>query len=81
MAKSKLMKANEKIAKAVVGGYEKIENGVVDGYQKIEKGVVGGFSKMTDQFVDHFLTQDGETVADAKNRLAQEREAREKRHV
>ena len=36
MAKSKLVKANEKIADAVVGGYKKIEEGVVGGYKKIE---------------------------------------------
>ena len=38
MAKSKLVKANEKIADAVVGGYKKIEEGVVGGYKKIENG-------------------------------------------
>ena len=42
MAKSKLVKANEKIAENVVGGYKKIEEGVVGGYKKIENGVVGG---------------------------------------
>ena len=40
MAKSKLVKANEKIADAVVGGYRKIEEGVVGGYKKIENGAV-----------------------------------------
>lgn len=35
MAKSKLVKANEKIADAVVGGYKKIEEGVVGGYKKL----------------------------------------------
>ena len=39
MAKSKLVKANEKIAKKVTGGYKKIEEGVVGGYKKIEEGV------------------------------------------
>lgn len=34
MAKSKIVKANEKIAEAVTGGYKKIEKGVVDGYKK-----------------------------------------------
>ena len=51
MAKSKLVKANEKIADAVVSGYKKIENGVVKTYTKIE-----------DKFVDEFLTKDGETI-------------------
>ncbi len=66
MAKSKLIKANEKIAEGVVGGYRKIEN-----------GVVGGFTKMTDKFVDQFLTKEGESVEDAKKWLAAEQAARE----
>ena len=65
MAKSKLVKANEKIAEGVVDGYKKIEDGVVDGYKKIE-----------DKFVDQFLTKDGETVEDAKKRLKEEQNAR-----
>ena len=36
MAKSKLVKANDKIAEHVVSGYKKIEDGVVNGYQKVE---------------------------------------------
>ena len=58
MAKSKIVKANEKIAEKVVGGYKKIENAVVGGYTKIE-----------DKFVDMYLTKDGETVEQAKERL------------
>lgn len=58
MAKSKLVKVNQKIEKTVVEGYKKIEN-----------GVVGGFEKLTDKFVDEFLTKDGESVQDAKKRL------------
>ncbi len=61
MAKSKLVKANEKVADAVVGTYKKIEGAVVGGYTKIE-----------DKFVDQFLTRDGETVEEAKQRLKQE---------
>lgn len=72
MAKSKLVEANEKIAEGVVGGYKKIENGVVGGYKKIEDGVVEGFTRLTDRFVDQFLTREGESVADAKKRLAEE---------
>lgn len=77
MAKSKLVKANEKIAESVVGGYKKIENGVVGGYKKIEDGVVGGFTKMTDKFVDSYLTKDGESIEDAKKRLSEEKVQRE----
>lgn len=69
MAKSKLVKANEKIAGAVVDGYKKIEKGVVCGYKKVEKSVVDGYTKIEDKFVDTYLTRDGETVEEAKERL------------
>lgn len=58
MAKSKLVRMNEKIAEKVVDTYEKIEETAVNGYQKIE-----------DAFVDRYLTRDGETVEEAKKRL------------
>lgn len=61
MAKSKLIKANEKIAEVVV-----------DSYKKIEKGVVGTYTKIEDKFVDEFLTKNGETVEEAKKRLKEE---------
>ena len=88
MPESNLKKTNEKIAEGVtegfqkiengvVGGYKKIEDGVVGGYKKIENGVVEGFTKMTDKFVDKFLTHEGETVEDVKNRLENEQAARE----
>lgn len=77
MVKSKLVKANEKIAKEVVGCYKKIEEGVVGGYKKIEEGAVGEFNKIADKFVDNFLTKEGESVEDARNRLAAEQKARE----
>ena len=80
MAKSKLVKANEKIAEGVVGGYKKIEEGVVSGYKKIEDGAVGGFNKITDKFVDNFLTKEGETVEEAKARLAAEQKEREEKN-
>ncbi len=66
MAKSRLVKANEKIAEKVVGGYK-----------KIEEGVVGGFNKISDSFVDQFLTKDGESIEEAKARLAEEQKARQ----
>ena len=69
MAKSKIVKANKKIAEAVTGGYKKIEKGVVDGYKKIEQGVVNGYTKIEDKFIDTYLTKDGETVEEAKARL------------
>ncbi|MBM6744597.1 hypothetical protein H6A32_09800 [Drancourtella massiliensis] len=77
MAKSRLVKANEKIAEKVVGGYKKIEEGVVGGYKKIEEGAVGGVNKISDSFVDQFLTKDGESIEEAKARLAEEQRARQ----
>lgn len=72
MAKSKLVKANDKIAEHVVSGYKKIEDGVVHGYQKVEDSVVGEFTKISDKFVDSFLTKEGESVEEAKKRLKEE---------
>ncbi len=66
MAKSKLVKANQKIAESVVSGYH-----------KIEEGVVSGFTRITDKFVDEFLTKEGESVEDAKRRLAAEQAKRQ----
>ena len=62
MAKSKLVKVNEKIADEVVSHYKKIENGFVD-----------GFNKISDRFVENYLTKDGESVDEAKVRLNQEK--------
>lgn len=61
MAKSKLIKANEKISEKVVCTYKKIEDTFVNGYTKIE-----------DAFVDRYLAKDGETIAEAKERLKKE---------
>ena len=58
MATTKIVTANEKIAEKVVAAYEKVEDTVVAGYTKIE-----------DAFVDRYLTRDGETVQEAKERL------------
>lgn len=58
MAKSKIIKANEKISEKVVDAYKKVEHTVVSGYTKIE-----------DSFVDRYLTKDGETIEAAKKRL------------
>ncbi|MDO5603031.1 MAG: hypothetical protein Q4G07_09715 [Oscillospiraceae bacterium] len=58
MAKSKLVKANEKIAEKVIDVYDKIESSVVSGYTKIE-----------DAFVERYLTKNGETAEEAKKRI------------
>lgn len=79
MAKSKLVKANEKIAENVTTGFNKMSDGVVDGFNKMSDAIVGGYTKIEDKFVDEFLTKDGETVSDAKKRLKQEKEERRKK--
>lgn len=61
MAKSKLVQANEKIAKKVAGTYGKVEQSVVGRYTKIE-----------DFFVDRYQTKNGETVEEAKKRMKRE---------
>lgn len=76
MAKSKLVERNKQIEESVVGSYRKIEESVVGGYKKIEDGVVGGFTNVADKFVDSFLTHEGESVEDAKKRLAEEQAGR-----
>ncbi|MGN1014749.1 MAG: hypothetical protein ACI4PM_05275 [Butyricicoccus sp.] len=77
MAKSKLVKANEKNAEEVVGSYKKMEESVVGGYKKIEEGAIGGFNKIADKFVDSFLTKEGESVEEARARLSAEQKERE----
>lgn len=62
MAKSKLVKVNETIAKKVVSAFGKMEDTVVSNYTKVE-----------DAFVDRYLTKEGETVEEAKIRLQKER--------
>ena len=83
MSESKLNHANEKIKEGVVCGYKKIEEGVVDcyrkiengvggGYKKIEETVVNGFEKVSDRFIETFFTREGESVEEAKERLARQ---------
>ena len=51
---------------------EKIETKVVDGYKKIEDAVVGGFEKVSDGFVERLFAREGESVGQAKARLAKQ---------
>ena len=60
--------ANDKIAEKVVGGYKAVENAVTSGYKKVEDG-----------FVDKFLRKEGESVDDAKARIAREQAERTER--
>ena len=66
------MSTLEKIENAVVDGYKKIEDGVVDSYKKIEETVVDNYKKVEDGFVGKFIAKEGETVEEAKERIARE---------
>lgn len=84
MSKEKFVEANKKIGEGVVSGYKKIEegvvtgykkieDGVVNGYKKIEEGAVNGFGKVTDKCVEVLFAKEGETVEEAKERLANDK--------
>ncbi len=65
-----MMKGRIPVARSkLVQAYQKIENAVVEGYQKVEDTVVDGYTKVEDAFVDRYLTREGESVAQAKERL------------
>lgn len=81
MAKSKLVKVNEKIAEGVTTGFKKMSDGVTTGFKKMSDGVVEGYTKIEDKFVEEFLTKDGETVSDAKARLKEEEESRRSNNI
>lgn len=65
------------IEHGVVAGYKAVEHGTVAGYKAIENAAVSGFTKVSDTFVGAFLTREGESVEDAKARLASEQQERE----
>lgn len=73
----KFQQVNDRIEKAVVDGYKKIEDGVVSGYKKIEDGVVAGYQKVEDRFVQTFLQREGESLEEARARLADEAKRKE----
>ncbi|WP_091133000.1 hypothetical protein [Oscillibacter sp. PC13] len=58
MAKSKLVKAKEKVV----------------AFEKIEDTVVGGYTKIEDAFVVRYLAKDGERIEEAEERLKRKRE-------
>lgn len=68
------MEDKKSVADTVKNGFEKIGNGVVSGYKTIENGVVEGFTRISDAFVKKFLMRDGETLEEAKARIAREEE-------
>lgn len=48
------------------------KSNLVKANKKIEEKVVGGYTKIEDAFVDRYLTKDGESVEEAKQRLKKE---------
>ena len=56
-----------------------MEDTVVNGYKKVENAVTGSYNQIADKFVDTFLTRDGETTEQAKERLAAEQKTREEK--
>ena len=58
---------------------EKIAEGVTEGYQKIEDGVVTGYKKIEDAFVNTFIAKEGESVEEAKARIAAQQQNREEK--
>ena len=76
MAKKTFLDANEEIAEKATAGFNKMSSGVVNAHMKVQNTVVGGYEKIEDAFVARFLTHEGETVAEAKERLRRQDEAR-----
>lgn len=66
----------DEIGATLKGANDAIADTVVGGYTAIEEGVVGAYKKVENAFVDTFLRHSGETVEEAKARLAAEQEAR-----
>lgn len=71
MYSSKFMRANEKIAAGVTGGFNKMTGGIVKGFNKMTDGVVKGYTAIEDRFVGAFLAKEGETAPEAKQRLSE----------
>lgn len=60
----------ESIGNCVTSVYENIERGVVGTYKKFESAVVGHFVSLTDKCIEVLFLRDGESVAEARERLA-----------
>ena len=75
----KFEKMGEKVGEVVENmgeeakdAYKMTEHIFVDSYKKIEETVVDGFNKMADGFVEKHLMKEGETVEEARERIAKE---------
>ena len=64
------------MGQVVTSGYQKLEDGVVSGCKKIENGAVTGFGRVSDKCVDVLFAKEGETVEEAKARLAARKESK-----
>ena len=60
------------VASRVVKVNDAIAQKAADAMGKIEGAVVGGYTKIEDRFVEAYLTHEGETVEQAKERLRRE---------
>ena len=72
----KLADIADGMGQVVTSGYKKLEDGVVSGYKKIENGAVTGFGRVSDKCVDVLFAKEGETVEEAKARLAARKESK-----
>ncbi|MDF7641509.1 hypothetical protein PT279_07915 [Bifidobacterium sp. ESL0784] len=70
MAKSKLVRANRKIADAAGAGMRKMSDTMTTTHRRIEDG-----------FVDQYLTEDGESISEAEARLRREHEDKRRTHA
>ena len=66
--KSRAAGAGDRIAEEATAGLRKIQDRVVNGY----KGVEGGSTKLEDCLICRYLARDGESIAEAKERLRRE---------
>lgn len=59
----------EKMGQTATGIYKNVENFAVNSYQAVERGAVDGFARACDKCIDVLFAKEGETVAEAKERL------------
>ena len=79
-----VVESYKRIENGVVEGYKKIEEDAVEGFKKVDNGridkisntVTNTFEKISDGFVGKYLVREGESVEDAKMRLAKEQKER-----
>lgn len=66
------MSTFEKIKETAVNTIDDMAEDVKYAYDKVENAVVGKFEDISDAFVEKHLMKDGETLEEAKERLAKE---------